>query len=1191
MWGRFACGVAVCGLLLGNTAEAQDVRGSISGRITDSSGGVVVGASVTVEHVGQGISRTVVTNEAGLFHALFLDPGEYRLTVQLSGFRTAVRDRIELRVEDRLKLDVQLEAAGVKEEIEVVAARPVLETGTATSGVVVDSTAIAELPLADGTAYFLARMAPGVEFTGDPKFTRPMDNVNLAGVTASGVVREAAVGENNAASSTEFSIDGAPNMISQNRLGFSPPSSAVQEFKVSTAVFDAGFGQGVGGSVNLAIKSGGNELKGELSYFNRDETRSANTLFAERLGMPKEARDYHRVTGTLRGPIRKGKTFFLISGEYLFDDAPEPLLTSVPTERQRRGDFSELMAVRIFDPATSRRVPDGRGGTRVERDAFPGNVIPDNRIHPVARNLVGYFPLPNIPRDQWRADLTQNYFTDRNRPYDYRGGLARIDHVLNDKNRLFLNLFRNWREEDRSNWSGTELSQVLTYRTNTGGILGWTWSKSSKTLVDVRLNLHHFGDWGVPGTDLRAEDLGFGPAAVALTRGHENMPRFDMETYSDFGRGTSDVPFFTAGLVPSLTRIHARHTLRAGYEFRLLRETNDSPGDRAGLFSFRGGATNQGTGATGANTHRDLATLLLGVPTGGDFDTNTTRTNQVAYQGLFVQDDWRVTSRLTLNLGLRWEMDFGTTESQNRNTRGFDFTTPNPVEGAARARFGADFAANPATFEVAPGRYLVTPDAFHVTGGYLYADAQHRDFWNTSGFNFLPRVGFTYQLTDKLVLRTGTGLYRIPYRLSGIDPRGYSRSTGIVANDSNNLPRLDIFDNPIPTGLLPPVGSSLGLLTDVGREIGIDTDDDTIIPYQRDSPNIWRFQVGFQYQLPGGVLLETNYVASRGYDLITRKPMNFLPADYLINSRVRDQAAEDFLTGDVPNPFRGLEPFRNTNHFNNTIDREKLLRAYPQFETFYLQEYNGSNRYDSLQLRLERRFASGFMVSANYTYGQLLEKRTRLNASDAELVERISTGERPHSVKLASIVELPYGKGRRWGADASRFVQAVLGGWRLSVNFLWQAGSPISWGNLYYDPSRDPSDLKTRYGKDEQGRRYGIDIPAWDITGFYFSDLPTRAAQLADNRIRINSARYKRSFPQTIDGMRNPPYHNLDIGLAKTFDIGRGMKLQVRAEALNAENYAELSGLETDPTDGSFGFFDSQRTLPRDIQLGLRLTF
>jgi hypothetical protein len=1185
---RASWGLLACGLLVGNTAAAQDVRGSISGRVTDGSGGVLVGAAVTVENVGKGTTSAVITNESGLYHALYLVPGDYRVTVQLPGFRTAVRDQIKLRVEDRLKLDVQLEPGGVAEQVEVVAARPVLETSTATSGQVVDSAAIRELPLADGTAYFLARMAPGVEFTADPKFTRPMDNVNLAGVSASGLVRTGAPGENNDFSSTEFSIDGAPNMISQNRLGFSPPSSAVQEIKVSTSVFDAQFGQGAGGSVSLALKSGGNTVTGEISYFNRDETRSANTLLANRLGMPKEARDYHRATVTVGGPIRRNRTFFMVSGEYLFDDAPEPLLTTVPTERQRLGDFSENPSVLMYDPATSVRIPDGRGGTRVVRSPFPGNVIPANRIQPVAQKVLGFYPLPNVPRERWRPDLTQNYFTDRNRPYDYRGGLARIDHNLNDANRLFLNLFRNWREEDRGNWASSELSQLLTYRTNTGAILGWTSSLSSTTLLDVRLNALRFGDWGVAPTDLRAADLGFGADVVSLTRGHGNIPRFDMETYQDLGRGTSSRPFFTLGFLPTLTRIRGEHTFRTGYEFRLIRESNIAPGDRAGVFTFRGGATNIGTGATGPATARDLAGLLLGYPTGGDFDTNSERDNQVFYQGLYLQDDWRVNRRLTLNLGLRWEMEFGMTDRDNRNTRGFDLRTPNPLEAAARERLRSDFTANPATFEVSPGRYLITPDGFVVRGGYTFADGAHRDFWKTSRLNFLPRLGLTYQLTEKLVVRTGAGLYHVPYRLSGIDQRGYSRSTSLAVNDANGLPRAGIFENPIPGGLLQPVGSSLGLLTDVGRSIG--AADDTVVPYDRESPRYVRVQLGFQYQLPRNVLFEANYVANRGARLVVQKPMNFLPAEFLIDSRVRDREKEDFLTGDVPNPFRGLEPLRGDDHFNNVIDREKLLRAYPQFEAFNIQEYNGTNRYDSVQLRIEKQFSHGFMLSANYTYARLLETVTRLNASDRDLTERVSTGERPQSYKLTAIMELPFGKGRKWGAQAPGWLEGVLGGWRLSLSYLWQAGAPISWNNLYYDPTRNPNDLKTRYGKDKQGRRYGIDIPAWDLSGFYFGDLARRADQLADDRIRINSSRYKRSFPQTIDGMRQPSYHNLDVGLAKTFKLGK-TQLQIRAEALNAENYAELSGLNTDPTNGSFGFFNSQRTLPRDIQLGARLTF
>ena len=1198
---RLLEGLTALGLVaFSATVSAQDIRGSISGRVTDASGGVLIGATVKVENVAKGTVNTVTTNASGLYHALYLEPGIYRLTVESPGLRTAVRDKIELNVEARHTIDVKLEPAGVTEELQVIAEQPVLETATATSGQVVDAKTIEEMPLADGTAYFLARLAPGVEFTADPKFTRPMDNVNLAGVTASGLVRSTAPGENNAVSSTEFNLDGAPNMISQNRLGYSPPSSAVQEFKVSTALFDAQYGQGGGGSVSLSLKSGTNAYRGEVSYYNRDESRSANTFWQNKFEMPKEARDYHRATFTLHGPIQKNKTFFMVSAEYLFDDAPEPLLEEVPTEAMRRGDFSELNIL-MYDPATQRRVPGTTPGSFITvRDPFPGNKIPEDRIHPVAKALLPYFPLPNVPKDQWGANAQRNYFTDRNRPYTYDGGLARIDHVLNEKNRLFLNLFRNWRLEDRSNWSGTEMSQLFTYRTNTGGILGWTSTLSAATVLDVRLNIHRFGDWGEPATKKTAADLGFNSTYVELTRGLQNIPNFDFETYSDMGRGFSDVPFFTAGILPTVTKLHGDHSFKAGAELRMIREQSFSPGEKQGSFEFRNGPTGAGSTNPGSGLHRDFSSFLLGLPNAGGFDTNSERDNRVWYAGAFVQDDWRVTRRMTVNLGLRWEFEYGMKEAQNRNTRGFDFQTPSAVEAAAKTRFASDFAANPATFASAPGAntYLVTPDAFQAKGGYLFANEENRTLWDAKKLELLPRAGITYKLTEKLVVRAGGGLYRLPYKMSGIDQRGFSRRTGMVITDpTTSLHRLPsatdkgIYDDPLMGGqLLQPLGSTQGMLASLGGSTGVIIQQIDDRPYQ----HRLAFQTGFQYELPFKTLLEVNYVASRGFDLITARELNALPQEYLIDSITRERAREDFLTNDVPNPFRTLPEFGTDDHRNATIDREKLLGQYPHFESVQIQEHKGSTRYDSLQFRLEKRFSNGFGASASYTYARLLEKVARLNASDTDLTERVSTGERPHGIKFSTVIELPFGRGRRWLSEAPGWLDAIAGGWRLSANYLWQSGAPLSWGNWYYDPSRNPRDLKSTYGKTADGKRYGVDIPAWDISGFYFGELGpdgrATATQTADDRIRINSGRYKRSFPHTIDTMRQPPYHNLDVGLAKTFNLRKAL-LQIRIEAINAENYAQLSGLNIDPTSSSFGLFNGQNNLPRDIQLGARLTF
>jgi hypothetical protein len=1196
---RRVVGVLLClGLTAAGIVRAQDVRGSISGLVRDTSGGVMIGVNVTIQNVATGVSIKTTTNKSGLYQVLFLVPGRYVVSAEAPGFRKRNSQELELLVENRLTQDMTLDPA-VGEEVSVVAEQAILETSTPTSGEVIDSKTIEEMPLADGTAYFLARLAPGVEFTGDRGFTRPMDNVNLAGVSASGLVRETASGENNSVSSTEFSFDGASNMISQNRMGFSPPAGAVQEFKVTTALYDAQYGQGGGGSVSLALKSGTNTLKGEVSYYNRDESRSGNTFFANRLLQPKEARDYHRANITLHGPITRNRTFFMVSGEYLFDNAPEPIVGTVPTELMRQGNFSETV-VRMYDPATTRRVPATTGtGTTIVRDPFPGNIIPQDRFHPISQNVMQYMPLPNVPREQWRADLTNNYYSDRNRPYDYRGGIARIDHVVNESNRLFVNFFKNWREEDRGNWSEMEMSQLFDYRANNGGVLGWTSTLSPTMILDVRANVQKFDEWRVPATELRAGDLGFSPSVVSLTRDYENMPRFDFSTFNDLGRNGSNRPFLAMGIQPILTKISGKHSFKGGYEGRVIREQFEDYGDRAGSYVFNNGPTGAGSTNPGSGSFRDWSAFLVGVPSSGDFDTSTDRINRTWYHGLFIQDDWRISAKTTINMGLRWEMEGPMTELRGRNTRGFDFVTANPIEAPAKARFATDFAANRAAFETAPGsgKYVVTPDTFSATGGYLFSDEQHKDLWTAPKLNFLPRLGVAHQIFSDMVVRVGFGMYMLPYRLSGIDQRGYSRTTSVQAThttgERSSFPRLPsdpdggVYGNPLPNGLLEPVGSSLGLLTNVGQDTG------TIVPYERDHhQRRIVVQAGIQYKLPWNTLFETNYVASRGYNLIVGRSLNYIPAEFLIDSITRDPARETFFTNDVPNPFRGIEAVRGDDHFNDLIDREKLMRQYPHFENLTKQEHTGSSTYDALQLRIVKR-SKTLTLSANYTYSRLLQKLTRLNPSDADLTERVSPGERPHSYKLVAVVELPFGKGRKWLTDAPGWLDAIAGGWRVSANYLWQSGSPLSFGNWYYDPTRNPNDLKSMTGHDAQGRRYGIDIPAWDTSGFYFGEVvdnKASAAQLADDRIRINSSRYKRSFPQTIDGVRTPPYHNLDIGLGKTFDLRRA-KLQVRIEAINAENYAEFNAPSTDPTSGSFGISTGQRTLPRDVQVGLRLTF
>ena len=359
-------------------AETQDARGSISGRVTDGSGAVLPGVTITVVNTETNTPSVTTSSDQGRYTVLYLLPGTYRVTAALDGFRTGVNDNILVRVGDKVQYDLSLEPGGVVEEVQVVADRPMLESGSATMGQVIDSKLISEIPLGDGTAYGLSRLVAGASFERSYALQRPMDNDNLRGLAVSGTIN------------SEFTIDGSSNVVSGARVGIQPPSDAIQEFKVETAAYDAQLGHTGAGSVNLALKSGTNRFRGAASFFNRDDKRSAHLFASNARGDDTVApRDYNRFSGTIGGPIIRNRTFFMGSYERLQDDTIETFTSSVPTDRMRRGDFSELLAagIQIYNPYSARLV----NGV-VTRDPFPGNVIPQNLLNPIAQNILEVLP-------------------------------------------------------------------------------------------------------------------------------------------------------------------------------------------------------------------------------------------------------------------------------------------------------------------------------------------------------------------------------------------------------------------------------------------------------------------------------------------------------------------------------------------------------------------------------------------------------------------------------------------------------------------------------------------------------------------------------------------------------------------------------------------------------------------------------
>jgi hypothetical protein len=1174
-WTNFVVGrigaLAVVAASVAAPAFTQDYRGAIGGRVTDTSNAVLPGVTVTATNTATNQPTSSVTNSDGLYNLVFLTPGIYTVVAELPGFKKLERQRIEVRVGDRLTLDHRLELGGVEETISVTSATPLLDVSSASSGQVIDERRIALLPLSDGNPFTLSRLVPGVAFTGDLKFSRPFDNAGSSAINADG-----------SSGGNEFALDGSPNMANGRRVAFVPPAGAVQEFRVSTASFDAGDGHTAGALVNVTLKSGTNAIKGQGYFYMRDEKLSATDFFVNKAGGDKPPLMYHRFGGSGGGPLRRDRTFFFSAVEWLYDEFPEPGPQTVPTAAMRNGDFSALsgQGITIYDPATARL----EGGF-VTRSPFPGNVIPPNRISPVAREVLSYYPLPNQSGD---AQGRNNFFSTNPRTDDFYSVSTRVDHRLTSKQQIMGRYVRNDRRESRNAFFGVvnDVAPVgnFLFRKNDAVTVDHVYTVTNSTLLNIRGGWSRFHEPNIRQHEgvFDPATLGFSPTTVSYFRGAQYMPRFDFDSLTDFGDNLGATATHSIySFQPTLTLSAGNHSLRAGYDARLYREFGSEPGRAAGQYDFRSNYTRERDNS-GALFGQDVASFLLGIPTGGSLDVNAERLNDTWYHGLFIQDDWKITDRLTLNLGLRYEYETPTIDSANRNVRGFDPAAAVSIEAAARAAY----AANPIA--------EIPVSQFAVRGGLQFASDTNPGFYNADANNIQPRAGLAYALSDKTVVRGGVGVYAIPNIILGNFQPGYSSSQQVVPTLDNGLTFRANLVSPFPDGVAAPVGAADGANTFLGRSLTTTTNGVRLVPLEFASGQNMRYIFSVQRELPGQWVFEAAYAGSRGWDLTTggggqagEMELNGVPAQYLSTSRVRDQATINFLTAQVPNPFRGLLP--GTSFNGATVARQQLLRPFPQFDNIQTRASDGTSRYNSAQFKLEKRFTSGYSLLAAYTWSKFTERVFMLNPTDVEYEDRLSEFDVPHRLALSGIYEIPFGNGRRWGSDASGVTEALAGGWSIQAIGQLQTGRPISFHdrNIYF--GGDLNSLKTDYSGDTSQ-------PVFDISGFYFNDAPVQTngqanpgLQRADQRIRL--ANHLRYFPSRVPGLRGHGLNLWDISVVKQLRFTDRFRGQFHVELINAFNRAVYNNPNTDPLNAEFGKVTSQANLPRDIQIAIKLVF
>lgn len=1128
-------------LLLTCALYAQEFRGTLSGRVVDPQGAAIVGVRLLATQAETGAKSETVSGAEGLYTIPFLAPGTYTIEVENPGFKRYVRKDITITTNARATLDIELQVGAVTESVTVSADVGVLVTSTASTGQVITSRQIENLPMSGRTPLALAQIAFGVIPTSNPSHQRPFDNQGPSDFAMGGSPNR----------SNELLLDGAPNTTGNNRVAYNPPVDAVEEVKVESFQADAAYGHSGGGTVNVVMKSGTNSLHGSLYEFNQVSRLAATPFFTNRAGLRKAVTRYNQYGGSIGGPIwlpklydGRNRLFFFFVYEGIKDSIPLPTTGTVPTPAQRNGDFSALLAQNssfaIYDPATG--VAEG---ARVRRTVFPGNLIPASRISPVARNYMNFFPLPNQPG---RADGGDNFLSNTDGEVnDFSSMMGRVDFNVSAKHKFFVNARYNNRNGLRGNRLGYDLNHVTSViglvRTNYGATIDDVYTINPTTVLNTRANWTRFEE---PRPSLSAgfdsTTLGL-PSYMMTNSTRPVLPRVAFDRYTAIGDTAGvTLPFDQYQLFTNLTKIAGTHTLKMGFDGRWLRESGTDFGFSSGNFIFssqwtRGPLDNSPASAIG----QDLSAFLLGLPTGGQYDVNGARTNQAAYMALFLQDDWRVKNNLTFNIGLRLERDFPTTERFNRSVNGFDTSSPSPIDAAARAAYArAPIPEIPAA-------------NFRVPGGLTFANDNDRNIYDTKSLYFSPRFGFAWTpaaLGNKTVIRGGFGIFIFPFGTLGVNQPGFSQTTSLVPTLNGFLSPNATFSNPFPNGIERPTGSALGLGTFLGRNLQY-YNPAPLNPYSLR----WNFDI--QREIFRNTVLEVGYVYNNSIHLGVDQPQNFVPAQYLSTSASRDNAVINNVTANVTNPFAGLIPGTGLN--GGLVARRQLLQPFPQFTTINAQQLsNGRSNFHMLQARVERRFSNGLSFVSNVLWSKLMERRSYLNDSIPVLEKRIAGEDRPWRFVFSGNYDLPF-------KSTNRIANTLIGGWNLNAIYTAQPNAPLTWGNVIYN------------GQDLNWDPRNIDRV------FNTAAFNTNVQQQLDWNIR--------TFPTRFSNLRADSVANLDSSIIKNFQIKERAKLQFRFETFNTLNRAQFGPATNAPTNGAFGTTRSQANQPRRTQMALRLAW
>jgi hypothetical protein len=1169
--------------LISHVAWGQSTfKAQLLGVARDNTGAVISNANVTITNEATGVSLTTKTDSEGRYIFNNLAPASYQIKAEAEGFRPFQQQNIVLRVAQESVLDLKFEVGSVASTIEVSAAPVLLNDSNAELGQEVTSRYITEVPLFDRDISNLVYLTPGV--TEAQGFQANQTHENFV-----------SNGQRN--SSAEVRLDGGLTSTPEAGEGamfwahYQPSIEIVQEFKVQTNSFSAEYGSNGGTVINMVTKSGTNAFHGSGYWYGRRSQTDAKNWFSTE-GNPAPEYSKNIYGASVGGPIVKDKLFFF--GNYDRQDyhAPQTVVTTVPTDLQKQGDFSQTF------------VPDAQGNPVLDaiynpfnnRTAFTGNVIPSGMLNQLALNLMALYPEPTGPGDQFGQNNYTVNLTNAVPQHQYN---ARVDYVINSKNTWSTRYSKGYLRRVSPTAFVGALGQGDEKNDYNNVVTELDHAFSPKTLLTLRAGLdRHYQNRDAP-KEIDPTSLGF-PSILVQANGQVTFPRIDVSGYQSLGLSgwTKTIEAQSNFLWDAaVSKVVGPHNFKFGAEQRILLSNFFQPAFPGGQFGFDGQSTRSSPNSSSSTEGNAIASLLLdfgsysgGNGQGGQLSIHPEVFEKSGELAFFAMDDWKVNSRLTVNLGLRYERSTPYDERFDR----IQFANFTGDTGMTVDLSGGD------PFLQGLG---LGPTDLHGIAQFANSSRRHVGPDNN---NFGPRLGVAYRLGQKTVFRGGAGVYY------GVNPATSYQDVGAAFRKTLNWrPSIDngqtlfaTLENPFPAGLTSAQGNAYGSLNMWGF-----TSDSNQSSTFRNS-EIYQWSLSVQHELPGNSVVEAAYSANRSTHLPYggSKNRNFISSALLSQISAQQHALDptcdadscvtSYLNQNVTNPFLSL--FSGGNAIFNEPDSPyaqsqipliDLLRPYPQFSGNFegFNIFRSSATYNSLQLKYEKRYSAGLNLEGSYTLAKETDDASFTsngwlgNSTSIQLLDQlhgeqsVGASDVRHRVAVGGSYELPFGHGKRFGHATGSLVNGIFGGWQTNFYLTIQSGLPLY---VYMSNGRIADGSQRPNVSGDPRSHFSIqDVAEGKGNYFNFSAFSDPGDQIPGNGPRFNSA------------LRGDEIRNLDFSIIKNVGIREGMNLQLRTEFFNFTNTPRFLDPNTAYGGSSFGTITGQANNPRQVQFGAKFTF